>query len=172
MKIYGVKFRMAFEIEDADGKDIFNEEDEDNDDHNALLTPEQVELSYADNVIHEIGEFFIGSNKLTEAYLLAEEYIQKVYPDLEEDDYDIIAVNEIENLNVINWPEEEEFCPFCEADTAPPEDVLEFDCIDCQTSIRVVDGWDTIDCPQCSYEIHRDRIVGSNGKYLMIRTKE
>lgn len=61
-------------------------------------------------------------------------------------------------------------CPFCRADRCSPDELLTFDCPECNKQIKVADGWETISCdnPKCRTEIKREQIrVSSDGKYYV-----
>lgn len=152
MKIYNVSAKIY--IEDS------NDAEEDS-------YEEDVEV-YDEEEDDMILFFQIGAQSLSESYLIADKYLDDAFKD-QKSKYEITGVNEISDLNIVNWPEED--CPFCDAETAPPEDVISFDC-KCGYNIKVVDGWKQISCPSCDKDIFRNSIIGENGKYIMIGIKE
>ena len=81
----------------------------------------------------------------------------------------LLVVSEIQQLNIVNWPVEAS--PFVDIEDAASEDILNFKCAYCNIDIKVLDGWNSIVCPGCKKVIERDKVIGSNGKYIMIKTK-
>ena len=151
MRVYNIKFKFPVTI---------NIEEELEDDFEG-----------EDNSYEDIGiaEFQVAAGKLQEAYTVADEYIKFTFEDLEEDDWEIIEVSEIQQLNIVNWPVEAS--PFVDIEDAASEDILNFKCAYCNIDIKVLDGWNSIVCPGCKKVIERDKVIGSNVKYIMIKTK-
>jgi hypothetical protein len=111
------------------------------------------------------GLFHVGAYSLLQATLLAQENGDTIFDEME-----ILSIKEMEEINLINWQEDE--CPYCAAEDAAPEDILEFDCT-CGAKIKVADnGWEHIDCFTCGKIIDRNHVIGSNGKYILIEAGE
>jgi hypothetical protein len=157
MNIYSVKFwfNVNFDsegniVEELDEEEMVGEENDD------------IESRIAD------GKFEIGAGNLAQALLNSIEYLDK---NIGKDNYNISSVSVCEDINIINWPGENEECQcvYCRTERAADEDKLIFSCNKCGCEIKIIDGgWDEISCPHCNEEIHRDRIIGSNGNYLII----
>jgi len=111
------------------------------------------------------GLFHVGAYNLTSAAIIAQEEGNPIFDDME-----VLSIKEMEEINLVNWQEDE--CPYCAAEDAAPEDILEFDCI-CKTKIRVADnGWEYIECHECGRIIDRSHVIGSNGNYTLIDAGE
>jgi hypothetical protein len=108
------------------------------------------------------GTFHIGEYDFLNATIIAKEKSNQMF----QNGVEIISVLELEEMNICNWPEEE--CPYCAADEAAPEDVLEFTCT-CGEEIRVADnGWKNIECLSCGKIINRNDLIGSHGNYTLV----
>ena len=163
IKVYEVQIR--YEIDDENKKDaIKNNIDQfpefDGVDIDALKSEELPYFPLLE------GTFHIGEYNLFDATAIAQEESNNMF----HDGVELVSIKELEEMNIVNWPEDE--CPYCAADDAAPEDVLEFTCT-CGAKIRVADnGWEHIECLSCDKIIDRNRVIGSNGKYILIETGE
>lgn len=126
------------------------------------------EVEYVDEIA--LASFQVGAKKLTDAYDFGLKYIKTIFEDDEAyEDCEIVEVSEISELNIVNWPDEENYYDF---ENVSSEDILNFKCAYCECEIKIKDGWQSIKCPSCKKEIQRDKVIGNNGKYFMVKTKE
>jgi hypothetical protein len=109
--------------------------------------------------------FHVGEYNLFNATVIAQEESIAMFPD----GVELISIKEIEEMNILNWPEED--CPYCAAEDCAPEDIVEFTC-SCGKQQTVADGWKFLECRDCGKVIDRNHIIGSNGKYILIETGE
>jgi hypothetical protein len=127
---------------------------------------EMLEYDLESDAIREVQDIFhLGAFNLLEAVGLSIDHLEEIF---EENEYDIISTTELAGVNVINWAGENDGCPICQAKDAPPEDTIDFLCT-CGKTIKVMnEGWESVQCHDCSKEIYRDRIIGSNGHYILL----
>jgi hypothetical protein len=115
------------------------------------------------------GVLHLGEECLADALLAAMDHLDK---NLGEGSYNITSVKELDGVDVLNWPGEEEecTCPACRAKTCAKEDILSFTCVHCFEEIQLADGdWKIANCPNCGADIGRDKIISiGNGKYMMV----
>ena len=165
MKIYNVGFDLLY------NKDYIKEKISEN--NNKRILEEQIDVDEMDIDNEDNGNHFqVGATNIADAYLEAQEYLEIVFGDDDAvEDFEITGVQLLE-LNVVNWPHS---CNFCDADGKADEDVLQFDCVGkenkCKFHFRVTDGWDTLQCPECGYNVDRDNLIGSGGKYTIVNIK-
>jgi hypothetical protein len=93
-----------------------------------------------------------------------------------EKEYELLGIQEIPNVEIMNWPGENSpcDCPVCKAKEMSDEDVMMFTCPDCNKNIRVAHGeWEGINCPHCGEIILQDNIIdlGKN-QYKAIKIEE
>lgn len=155
MNVFKVSLRIYMELP--------IESDEDDDDLGVGEESEDTEIIPVDAFLH------VGANNIFSA---TEEAMKHLESSSEGMDYEITGITLVDSLTIVNWPGEEKECNcvFCKAEKSAPEDVMEFSC-SCGQDIRVVDGWDSINCPSCKREITRDKLVGSYGKWILINIK-
>ena len=112
------------------------------------------------------GHFDIGSDSLANAFLEGSEYLDNA---VGEDDYEITGVVEREDINVVNWPGDNEDCQCdsCRTERAAPEDRISFSC-SCGYDIIIITDFKDFQCPNCKKVISRDRVIGSNGNYVLL----
>lgn len=112
----------------------------------------------------------IGSEDFFEAGIMAEEILNNRFG---ENNYNITGCSEIPDVDVINWPGEEEpcNCPFCRAERMNPKDIMIFNCPKCEKEIKIAPtGWNSILCENCKEEISFNSIVGLGGnKYKVLK---
>jgi len=60
------------------------------------------------------GIFHVGEYNLFNATIIAKEESTNIFPEGAE----LISIKEIEEINIVNWPEDE--CPYCAAEDAAP----------------------------------------------------
>ena len=145
MRIYEIKYRCFVEVSED----------------------ERIEYDLEDDAIREVQDcFHLGASNLIDAVSLSLDHLDELFG---EDAYDIISTVELPGVNVVNWPGDEETdCPICKAKDAPPDDTISFLC-SCGKEIKIMnDGWVMARCHDCSREIFRDRIIGSNGHYILL----
>jgi hypothetical protein len=149
LNIYHVKFWIIAEF-DENG--------------NVVEDPEDGQETISERVD---GGFDLGSVSLPDAYLEAAEYLDEA---IGEEEYEVTSISEREDIQIINWPgdNEECQCDSCRTERAAPEDRITFKCIKCGYDITIVDDFKMIKCPNCRKEISRDRIIGSGTNYLML----
>jgi ribosomal protein L37AE/L43A len=115
----------------------------------------------------------IGALDFFDASIIAEEILDNRFG---EDNYDITGCSEMSDVNIVNWPGEEESCncPFCRAERMNIEDVMIFNCPKCDKEIKIApNGWDNIRCIECKEEISFSSIVGLGGnKYKVLKLAE
>lgn len=137
------------------------ETEEDKEENQYILDgEEEIEDVEELNISFQIGAYSLGAG-----YTLAEEYMEKYF---EKDTYEIVGINEIENFNLVNWPDD--VYKFYEIKNAPEEDIISFDC-KCGNKVKVLDGWTEISCIKCGQLISRDKVIGKDGKYILIEIK-
>jgi len=112
------------------------------------------------------GTFHVGEYNLFNATLIAQEESINIFPD----GVELISVKELEEMNLVNWPEED--CPYCDAEDAAPEDIVEFTCSCGKQQIVADNGWKFLECRDCGKIIDRTHVIGSNGKYILIDAGE
>jgi hypothetical protein len=159
IKLYEVKIK--YELDDDEKKLVIKE--------NIEQFPELENIDIDNLKSEELpyfppleGTFHIGEYNFFNATIVAEEKSNDMFPN----GVELISVIELEEINICNWPEEE--CPYCAADEAAPEDVLEFTCT-CGEEIRVADnGWKNIECLKCGKVINRNDLIGSHGNYTLV----
>ena len=151
MNIYTVNFYFVVNV-DEEGNIIENEDDID--ENNSHLGKAE-------------GKFGIGSNNIENALLQAIDYLNE---NVGEDEWYISSIAEIDELNVVNWPGENDDCQCvaCRTERAAPEDKITFECY-CGLGITIVNDFNEFVCPNCGKEILRDRIIGSNGNYVLMK---
>ena len=115
----------------------------------------------------------IGAEDFFEASVIAEEILDNR---LGEGNYEFTGCVEMQDVNVVNWPGEEESCncPFCRADRMNIEDVMFFNCPKCGKEIKIApNGWDAINCTECKEEIAFSSIIGLGGnQYQVLKLTE
>lgn len=162
MKIYEISYTLAEEVE----------------------LPEDVELpdGIDENDIRKFTEctIHLGGNDIASVLEEAAYSIEAIHGDLEDEEfipeYEIAGIKELPNVDVINWPGEFEpcQCPQCRAKRMASEDVMHFNCPNCNHSIDAApDNWETLYCSECDQEILHDNIIelGDN-KYKVIKISE
>jgi hypothetical protein len=143
VKIYEVKFNYELDEEE---KQFIRE-------HNGMDEDEEIGMA--------TGIFHVGEMSVLGAAQVAEEKAEEMYGD----GYEILSVEELEDMTVVNWGECN--CPYCKAEFAAPDDLVEFDCT-CGEHIKVADGWKKIICYKCDRIIDRNDLIGSNGNYTLV----
>jgi predicted RNA-binding Zn-ribbon protein involved in translation (DUF1610 family) len=115
------------------------------------------------------GGFDLGSPNLANAYIMATQYLNK---SVGEDEYEITSVSLRSDVEVMNWPGGDECqCPSCRTERAAEEDKICFRC-SCGYEIKIIDDFGEINCPKCNKFITRDKIIGSNGNYILLNLGE
>jgi predicted RNA-binding Zn-ribbon protein involved in translation (DUF1610 family) len=147
MNLYEVKFSTIIEVEADDDSDIGSIEG---------AEPEFEQYEKTD-------KFHICARWISDAFLDAMKFLDG---GIGEGEYEIISISKMEDIFMVNYPEEE--CPFCGVEEAGEDDILKFKCW-CGKDIVVKEtGWKEINCPECGKEIPRDRLVGSRGNYILL----
>lgn len=186
MKIYDIEYnyekKVEFEVEEQQipgalkGEfENFNNVEEEHEDF------EDIEIV---NAHMQIGGFDFKSatmeavNMLDSVFLNEEDeeneesYDYEIFPD----GYEIVGVVEIQGLNILNWPGEGEpcDCPQCKAKLMADEDVMVFNCPDCQEEIKVpIDGWELVLCRKCECQILRSGVINlGNNKYTYLKLED
>jgi len=129
-----------------------------------LSDEDKLQLAEEEIEATAVTVFHVASNSIADAIVIAEDYI---LDKLEDHNYDIIKVEDIVEINIVNFPGENNRIPFLQVAHAAPEDIIKFNC-SCGHNIEVVDGWKEITCPKCLEIIPRDRIIGGSGKYIFL----
>jgi hypothetical protein len=151
INIYEIKFKTIVEFEPTQEQ----------------VVEDGVEVDREESQYEEtFGMFHVGSYTISEAMLKGMEFLGD---GLGENEYEIVDIHLLENVNVINFPEEE--CPFCGVEDAAEDDILRFKC-SCGHDVVVKEtGWKEIDCPECGTLINRDRVIGTHGNYILLDIK-
>ncbi len=167
IKIYEVQIK--YEVEDDMKKEIIkNNPDEFPEfiNENGVIDVDDLKPDESPEFPPLEGTFHVGEYNLLNATVIAQEESERLFSD----GVDIISIKELEEMNLVNWPEDE--CPYCAAEDAAPDYILEFVC-SCGDNIRVADnGWKHIECLKCGKIIDRTHVIGSNGKYILIDAGE
>jgi predicted RNA-binding Zn-ribbon protein involved in translation (DUF1610 family) len=121
----------------------------------------EIEIEERTEVGTGYSNFHLGCERIEDALRLGSFYLEKEF---EKDEYKIVSVTELEEIQIMNWPN---FLNPFDVEDAPKEDVIDFRC-SCGKEIKILDGWKTIDCPYCGKEIDRNSIIGDNGNYLLL----
>ena len=126
-----------------------------------------------DEYEYVVNHIQIGNESFHKAVFEATEMLDEV---LGEDEYNILAIQEVAGVEILNWPGEGEpcGCPQCRADRMADEDVMHFSCPECDFEIKAAPGdWEALNCPECEEVILHDNIIdlGKN-KYKVIKIKE
>lgn len=130
---------------------------------NVVDDPEEGQETMSEKVM---GHFDLGTDTLPDAYLEAAEYLDNA---VGEDEYEITGIVEREDVQIINWPGDNEDCQCdsCRTERAADEDKISFDCI-CGHRITIINDFKEIICPSCRKIIMRDRVIGSGTSYLLL----
>lgn len=113
------------------------------------------------NLSTPIAVFHLGGYSLLEVASITEEKCKDNFSE----GYSVLSIEEMASINILNWEEDE--CPYCAAEEAPLDDIIEFEC-SCGASLRVADTWKFLECKECGREIDRTHVIGSGGKYLLV----
>jgi predicted RNA-binding Zn-ribbon protein involved in translation (DUF1610 family) len=153
IKLYQISFRVKAVLGESGEVLKIGEE----------LTEEELESSSDLDAI-----FYVGAEDLPDAFTESSMIL-----DEKSGNYEIISVVEMTDVNIANWPDEEECdCVWCRTERAAEEDLITIKC-KCGDEIRVIDeGWESFDCPKCGNKIFRNNIIGSNGRYILVNLGE
>jgi len=139
---------------------------------------EQMEINDDERHLERI-EFQICAEDYEEANIVGINMIRDMINlDDEEDnsEFDIQGVDCIDNINISNWgielpSEHEQYCPYHAANHCADEDLMKFNCSECNEEIVVADnGWEHIHCSNnnCDNVILRSEVKEINGKWTFV----
>ena len=160
MKVYDIEYSFEKEIE------LIKPE--------GSLDGEFEELEVLENQFETIvSHIQIGNDNFHEATFEATDILDEVFGEV---NYTILCVQEIPMIDILNWPGEGEpcNCPQCKADRMSDEDVMHFNCPECNEPLKTAnDEWEYINCRKCGMVILRDNIIymGKN-KFKAIKIKD
>ena len=112
-----------------------------------------------------LGQFHLGAHSIIEAYSIAEDILPQI---CENEEYNIIKVEERQDIFLLNWQEEEECeCPYCSVETCAPDDIIKFTCPKCGEELIVADnGWEVLMCKNCEKELKRNKLKEVAGQFI------
>lgn len=160
MKIYEIDYSFEHEYELPEG-----------------ILPEEVDDE--ERYEYVSANMFIGAPDFDTAWDWATDMLEQVFPPIDGiSQYELRGVKEIQGMDILNWPGEEDpcNCPFCRAERMADEDLMHFECHNCHHEIKIADGdWEAICCPECGEQIYRDGLLNTGGgkfKVIKVSNKE
>lgn len=112
-----------------------------------------------------IANFYIGALDVSKALQEGIRYLDNLINVGSLKEYEIIEVIDIDCI-IVNWNYTEPKTFEVNKET-PLDDIMRFTC-SCKKEVVVAEGWNTIKCPHCKRLIHRNNIIGQDGKFIFV----